>query len=99
MSNGKVTVILLIVGLIKTLCKMSQYFPEPYKSFKGKIDFKVDFFNYSGKVELKNATSKLAAKSDLGSLNAEIDKMDVDKLKTAPVDLNCKLNNLVTKFL
>ena len=95
MSNGKVTVILLIVGLIKTLCKMSQYFPEPYKSFKGKIDFKVDFFNYSGKVELKNATSKLAAKSDLGSLNAE---MDVDKLKTAPVDLS-KLNNLVTKFL
>ena len=31
MSNGKVMIIHLIVGLIKkTLYKMSQYFPKPY---------------------------------------------------------------------
>ena len=34
MSNGKVMIILLIVGLIKKILhKMSQYFPKPYKSF------------------------------------------------------------------
>ena len=47
---------------------------------------------------LKNATgfdaSKFAAKSDLASLRAEVDKIDVDKLKTAPIDLS-KLSNVV----
>ena len=38
--------------------------------------------------------SKLAAKSDLASLKAEIDQIDVDKLKTVSVDLN-KLRNVV----
>ena len=33
-------------------------------------------------------TSKLAAKSDLGSLKAEIDKLDIDKLIPVPVDLS-----------
>ena len=41
----------------------------------------------------KTDTSRLAAKSDFVSLKAEID-IDVDKLKTAPVDLN-KLSNVV----
>ena len=38
------------------------------------------------KSDLKNATetdtSKLAAKSDLVSLKAEVDKLDIDKLKS-----------------
>ena len=38
--------------------------------------------------------SKLAAKSDLASVKAEIDQIDVDKLKTVSVDLN-KLRNVV----
>ena len=54
--------------------------------------------NYATKVDLKNATevdtSKLAANSDLASLKAEIDKIDVDKLKTVPADLS-KLSNVV----
>ena len=41
--------------------------------------------NYATKLDLKNVTgadtSKLAAKSDLASLKAELDKIDVDKLK------------------
>ena len=53
---------------------------------------------YATKTELKHATgveaSKLAAKSDLASSKAEVDKIDVDKLKTVLVDLN-KLRNLV----
>ena len=47
---------------------------------------------------LKNVTgidtSKLAAKSDLASLKTEVDKIDVDKLKTVSVDLS-KLSNVV----
>ena len=66
---------------------MSQYFLKPYKPFGGDINVKVDLSNYATKADLKNATgidtSKLAAKSDLVSLKAEIDKIDVDKLKTS----------------
>ena len=46
--------------------------------------------NYGTKADLKNAsgtvTYKLAAKSDLASLKAEVDKIDVDKFKTVPID-------------
>ena len=38
--------------------------------------------------------SNLAAKSDLASLKAEVDEIDIDKLKTVPADLS-KLSNLV----
>ena len=52
----------------------------------------------SKKVDLKNATrtdtSKLAAKSDLISLKAGVNKIDTDRLKTVPVDLS-KLSNVV----
>ena len=81
---------------------MSQYFPKPYKSFGGNINAKVDLSNYATKTDLKNATgvdtSKLAAKSDLASLKAEIDKIDIDKLKTVPVDLS-KLSNVVNNII
>ena len=92
-------IIHLIVGLIKkTLYKMSQYFPKPYKSFGGNINVKVDLSNYATKTNLKNATgidtSKLAAKSDLVSLKAEVDKSDIDKLVPVPIDLS-KLSNVV----
>ena len=92
-------IILLIVGLIKkTLYNMSQYFPKPYRNFGGNIALKVDLSNYATKTDFKNATgvdtSELAAKSDLASLKAEIDKIDVYKLKTVPIDLS-KLSNVV----
>ena len=92
-------IILLIVGLIKkTLHNMSQYFPKPYRNFGGNIALKVDLSNYATKADLKNATgvdtSELAAKSDLASLKAEIDKIDVYKLKIVPIDLS-KLSNVV----
>ena len=57
---------------------MSQYFPKPYKPFGADINVKVDLSNYATKANLKSATkidaSKLAAKSDLVSLKAEVDK-------------------------
>ena len=44
------------------------------------------------KTDLKNATGidtcKLAAKYDLVSLKAEADKLDIEKLVPAPVDLS-----------
>ena len=58
--------------------KMSQYFPTPYEPFGGVINVKVEFSNYETKSDLKNTTgtdtSKLAAKSDLVNLKAEVDK-------------------------
>ena len=50
------------------------------------------------KLILKNATgidtSKLASKSDLASLEAEIDKFDIETLKLVTVDLS-KLSDVV----
>ena len=60
---------------------MSQQFPKPNKSFEGNINVNVDLSNYA-----VNA-SRLAAKSDVASLKAERNKIDVDKLKSLPVDL------------
>ena len=67
---------------------MSQYFTKPYEPFGGDISVTVDLSNYATKADLKNATgmdtSKLAAKSDLVSLKAEADKLDIDILVPAP---------------
>ena len=43
-------------------------------------------------------TSKLAAKSDLVSLKAEVDQLDIDKLVPAPVGLS-KLSDVVKTML
>ena len=77
---------------------MNPQFPKPSKSFEGKVNVKVDMFNYATKLDLKLATeidtSKLAAKYDLASLKAKVNKKDADKLKTILVDLS-KLINVV----
>ena len=56
---------------------MSQYFRKPYRSFEGNVKVKLDLSSYATKAKLKNVTgadtSKLAAKSDLASLKAEVD--------------------------
>ena len=71
--------------------KMNQYFSKPYEPFGGDINVKVDSSNYATKSDLKNATGidtfKLAAKSDLISLKAEVDKLDIDKLQSVANDL------------
>ena len=77
---------------------MSQYFSKPYIAFEGNVKVELDLSSYAKKAELKKSTVvdtfKLAGKSDLASLKAEVDKIDVDKLKTVPVDLS-KLSNVV----
>ena len=53
--RGKDMKICLILGLIKkTLYKMSQYFPKPFKNFGGNINVKLNLSNYVKKTDLKN---------------------------------------------
>ena len=77
---------------------MRLYLPKLYEPFGGDISVKVDLSNYAINYDLKNATgidtSKLAAKSDLASLKAEMDKLDTDKLVPVTVELS-KLNEVV----
>ena len=82
----------------KDLIKMSQYFPKPFRSFGGNINVKVDMSNYATKTDLKNVThvdtSSFALKTNLASLKTEVDKLDIDKLMSVPVDLS-KLSDVV----
>ena len=91
-------IILLIAGLIKkTLYRMSQYFPKPYEPFGADINVKVDLSNYATKADIKNIThvdtSSFALRTNLSNLKTEVDKLDIDKLKSLPNDLS----NLKTK--
>ena len=76
--------------------KMSYY--PPYKSSSNNIKVKLDLTNYATKTDLKNIThvdvSRFASKTNLEALKTEVDKIDVDNLKTGPVDL-AKLTNTV----
>ena len=80
------------------LIKMNQYFRKSYEPFRGGISVKVDLTNYATKTDFKNGTgtdtSKLSAKSDLASLKAEVDKLDIDKWIPVPIDLS-KLSDVV----
>ena len=77
---------------------MSKYFPKPYEPFREGVSVRLDLSNYETKSDLKGATgfdaSNLAAKSDLASLKDEVDTIDIEKLKTVPVD-SSKLSNVV----
>ena len=77
---------------------MSKYFPKTYEPFVGEINVQVDLSNYATKTDLRNATgidtSKLVEKSDLDNLKVEVDKLDIDKLITVPVNLS-KLSDVV----
>ena len=81
--------------------KMSTYYP-PYKSSSSNVKVELDVTNYATKTDLKNIThvdvSSFASKSNLAALMTEVDKIDVDKLKTAPVDL-AKLTTAVENDL
>ena len=78
---------------------MSQLFPKPYEAFSGDIKVRVDLSNYATKADIKNIshvdTSSFALKTNLANLKAEVDKLDIDKLRPVPDDLS-KLSNVVT---
>ena len=76
---------------------MSTYYP-PYKSSGQNVKVELDLTNYATKTDLKNITrtdvSSFASKTNLSALKTEVDKIDIDKLKTVPDDL-AKLSNVV----
>ena len=76
---------------------MTTYYP-PYKSSSNNIKVELDLSNYATKDDVKNIThvdvSSYATKTNLAALKTEVDKIDVDKLKTTPADL-AKLINVV----
>ena len=99
MSNGKVMIVHLMVGLIKKiLYKMSQYFPKPYWRFGEDINVKVDLSKYATKTDIKNIThvdtSGFALKTNLVNRKTKVDNLDIDKLVPVPTDLS-KLSNVV----
>ena len=87
---------------------MIQYFRKPCDRFGENVKVELYLSNYANLSNLKGVTgvdtsnilvtgvntSNIIAKSDLGSLKAEVDKIDTNKLKTVPVDLS-KLSNVV----
>ena len=64
----------------------------------GDINVKVDLSNYATKLDIKNIshddTSSFAVKTNLANLKVEVDKLDIDKLVTFPLDLS-KLSDVV----
>ena len=76
---------------------MTTYYPA-YKSSSNNVKVELDLTSYATKTDLKNIThvdvSSFASKTNLAALKTEVDQIDVDKLKTTPVDLD-RLSNLV----
>ena len=92
MSNGKVMIIVLTVGLIKkTKYKMGDYLTD-YKSRSSNVKVELSLSNYATKEDSKNIThvdtSSFALKTNLSSLKTEVDKLDIPRLKTVPTDLS-----------
>ena len=75
----------------------SQYFP-PYENTINNIKIELNLGNYATKDDVKNIThldvSSYAIKTNLAALKGEVDKIDVEKLKTTPADV-AKLSNVV----
>ena len=73
---------------------MSEYFPEP-KSWGGKVKVESDLSNYVTKADSQNATGidtlsliVIVFKVNLASLKSDVHKLDIDKLKNLPTNLN-----------
>ena len=67
---------------------MSPYFPKLYEPFGGEINVKAGLPNYATKTNIKKIshidTSNFAQKSNLASLKAEVNKLDINKFKSLP---------------
>ena len=71
---------------------MSQYFPKPYEPFGGDINVKIYLSNYATKDDIKNIipvdTSSFELKTNVANLKTEVDKLDIDKLRSLPNNLS-----------
>ena len=70
----------------------------PYKRSSNNVKVELDLTNYTTKTDLKSIThidvNSFASKTNLAALKTEVDKIDIDKLTTAPTDL-AKLTNAI----
>ena len=84
--------------VVFTIHSIHRTYYAPYKSSGQNIKVELDLANYATNTNLKNIThvvvSSYASKTNLAALKSQIDKIDVDKLKTTPADL-AKLSNVV----
>ena len=100
MPNWKAMITYLTVELTKNIqsCKMS-YLPESYTHSKSKIKVELNLPNYATQSNLKSETgaytSIFALEVDLANSKLDIDKLNIKKSETTPVDLS-KLSD-VTK--
>ena len=90
---------------MQNVCSKDNYkmsFYSPYKSSSNNIKVELDLTNYATKTDLKNIThvdvSSFASKTSSAALKTEVDKIDTDKLKTAPTDL-AKLTNAIENYV
>ena len=88
----------LLVAIIQKWVTFSQNYVKP---FGRGIKVKLDLSNYATKTDIENIshvdTSSFALKTNLASLITEVDKLDIDKLVTVPVEL-IKLSDVVKKW-
>ena len=70
---------------------MSEHFPKQ-NSLGGIVKVELNLSDYTTKADLKNEegvdTSKFSKKVDLVSLKSNVDKLDIDKSKNVPSNLN-----------
>ena len=89
---------------LKFYCiRMNQYFPKLYEPFGGDINVKVGLSKYPTKTDIKKithvGTSSFALKSNLASLQTEVDKLDIDKLVPVPDDLSKLIDVVKNDFV
>ena len=70
---------------------MSKHFPKP-SNHKENIKNEIDLSNYATKKDINDIThvdiSNFELKTNLANLKTEVDKLDIGKLATVPVDLS-----------
>ena len=70
---------------------MSEYFPKS-NSLGANVKFELDLSKYATKSDLNNATwvdaPSFAKKIDLANLKSDVDKLEFDRLKNVPTNLN-----------
>ena len=73
------------------------YYPEPDSRIRDKVKLVLDLSNYASEKELERTTDidtfDVVAKKDFIALEAEVDKLDMNKL----TNVSTSLNNLKTK--
>ena len=82
---------------------MSEYFPKP-NSLRANVKVALDLSNYATKTDLKNETdvdtSFFAKKSDSTNLKFNVDKLNFDKFKNIPTNLNdLKSKMLINQYM